>query len=284
METQRSEEASSALAGSLTGQVALVTGGARGIGRAIAEALAAAGASVAVMARSADQVAETVSAIETNRGRALGIVGDVTDQAAVERAVEQVENALGAITLLVNNAAVLGTVGPSWEVDPDEWWRCQEINLRGPFLCARAVLPHMVKRRQGRIINVASVAGIVGLPYASAYFTSKAALIRYSEILAAETEAHGIAVFAIHPGDVETLMANTLRTEEVTQWLPWTVDYFAKNLVPASRPADLVLWLAAGKGDALSGCYISIHDDLEALATQAATIRQDKLRHLRLRQ
>lgn len=267
----------------LAGQVALVTGGGRGIGRAIAQTLAAAGMSVAVLARSADQVAETVALIEGAQGRAKGYTADVTDLAAVEAVVKDIEATLGPVDLLVNNAAVLGVAGPSWEVDPDEWWRCQEINVRGPFLCARAVLPGMVARRRGRIVNVASIAGLSTIPNGSGYAVSKASLIRWSEHLAEETEPHGIRVFAIHPGDVITAMWEHLVTDEVFAWLPWTRDYIAESAIPVERSTDLVRWLAEGKGDALSGCFLSVHDDVEQLAAQAESIREKELQRLRLR-
>ncbi len=142
----------------LAGQVAIVTGGGRGIGRAIAQALAAAGASVAGVARSADQLAETVSSITSANGRAIALTADVMDQSAIEHAVAQTEQQLGPVDLLVNNAGSLVAIGPLWEADPKEWWRDMEINLRGTFLCARAVLPSMVARRHGRIINTSAAA------------------------------------------------------------------------------------------------------------------------------
>lgn len=267
----------------LAGQVAWVTGGGRGIGRAMAQTLAAAGASVAVMARAAEQVAETVALIEAAQGRARGFVADVTDSAGVDAVAQEIAATLGAVDLLVNNAAIVGPVGPSWEVDPDEWWRCEEINLRGPFLCARAVLPSMVARRRGRVVNVSSLAGIGPIAFASGYAVSKAALIRWSEILAEECAEHGIRVFSIHPGDVMTEMAKEIVSEKIARWLPWAPAHFAQNSVPISLAAELVLWLAAGEGDALSGCFLSVYDDIAQVAAQAATVQEKSLYTLRLR-
>jgi len=124
----------------LRGQVAVVTGGGRGLGRAFAQALAAAGAAVAVLARSADELAETVAAVERAGGRAREFRADVTDAAVVRTAIAAVEQALGPVDLLVNNAGVAGPFGPFWETDPDTWWRAVDVNLRGQILCAHAVL------------------------------------------------------------------------------------------------------------------------------------------------
>ena len=172
----------------LAGQVAIVTGGGRGIGKAIAMALARADASVAVVARSGDQLAETAKEITEAGGRAISVTADVSDPGAVERMVVEVEKSLGSVDLLVNNAGLPGPIGPTWETDPDDWWRCLEVNLRGPMLCSRAVLPGMIAREGGRIVNVASGAGTFAIPYLGAYVTSKTALIRFTEILALEAE------------------------------------------------------------------------------------------------
>ena len=188
----------------LVGQVALVTGGGRGIGRAIAHVLAKAGARVAVVARSADQVTETVAQITASGGQALAVTADVSDRQAVAAAVRTVEQQLGAVDLLINNAGISSPLGPLWEVDPDEWWRSMEINIRSIVLCSAAVLPTMIARRQGRIINVASGMGTVSTPNFSAYITSKTAVIRLSEVLASETKPYDIQVFAIDPGLVHT--------------------------------------------------------------------------------
>jgi short chain dehydrogenase len=144
------------MGGSLTDSVALVTGGGRGIGRAIALALAREGAAIAIAARSPEELGRTLAELHVIHGRAIAVRADVTDRAAVERTVADTEARLGPIDFLVNNAGSASTVGPIWEVDPDEWWREVEVNLRGPLLCARAVLPGMIARRRGRIVNMAS--------------------------------------------------------------------------------------------------------------------------------
>jgi NAD(P)-dependent dehydrogenase (short-subunit alcohol dehydrogenase family) len=270
----------------LTGQVAIITGGGRGIGRAMALALAQAGAAVAVVARTGDQVAETVRLIEEAKGRAAAFRADVTDQEAVERMVADVERQLGSIDLLVSNAGHGGEIGAMWEVDPDEWWRCMDVNLRGPFLCARAVLPGMIARRRGRIVNTASHTGLILWPGSGAYGISKTAVIRFSEHLAAETQEHGIRVFAIHPGGVKTAMtASQFRSDAARKWFPEIYAYVATD--PEGQPpelaANLVLYLASGKADILSGCYISVDDDLAEMLQRAEEIRRDELHTLRLR-
>jgi NAD(P)-dependent dehydrogenase (short-subunit alcohol dehydrogenase family) len=262
----------------LSGRVALVTGGGRGIGRAIAAALARAGASMAVLARSAAQLDEVVSDITRAGGRAFACPADVTDRTAVESAVAAVGQTLGPIDLLVNNAGVGGPVGPLAEADPEEWWRCLEVNLRGPLLCSRAVLPGMLARRQGRIVNVASGAGTRAIPDLSAYVTSKAALIRLTENLAAEVRGAGVCVFAIQPGTVRTAMA-----EEARRLLPWLAEVFERGQdVPPERAGRLVVYLASGRADRLSGRFLAVEWDVEGLVRRAGQLAGSDALTLRL--
>lgn len=249
----------------------MVTGGGRGLGRAIALRLASAGAQVAVVARSADQLAETVALIEQAGGRSQAFPADVTDQQAVAAMAEAVEQALGPVTLLLNNAGNLGPAGPLWENDLQSWWQCIEVNLLGTVLCSRAIAPGMVVRRHGRIVNMVSDAGRLVIPYASAYIVSKTALIRLTEVLAQELEPHGIPVFGVIPGTVRTpLTEEAIRLPETQRWLPWFPQIFENGLdVPPELGADLVVALAGGAADSLTGQVISIDDDLAEVIRKA---------------
>jgi NAD(P)-dependent dehydrogenase (short-subunit alcohol dehydrogenase family) len=273
----------------LAGQVGIVTGGGRGIGRAIAQALAGHGASVAVVARTEPELAETVRLISQAGGRAVAHRADVTDQDAVEEMVAGVEHNLGPVALLVNSAGLLGPGGPVWQVDPAEWWRCIDVNLRGPFLCARAVLSGMVDRGRGRIITVVSSAGTEPWPCGTSYAIGKSAALFLSENLACETADHGISAFAVHPGFVRTSM-----TEDAAQRpcdAEWWGGIFRTSLAegrpftpePPERAGELAVILASGYADALSGCLISVGDDVAEMVSQAQEIERDQKYRLRLR-
>jgi NAD(P)-dependent dehydrogenase (short-subunit alcohol dehydrogenase family) len=255
----------------LDGKVAIVTGGGRGIGRVMAERLAAAGAHVVVAARSEADLHETVAAIIASGGHASQTVVDITDQSAVERMVQQVEEQFGRIDILVNNAGAFGPIGPLWEADPADWWQTMEVNVRGAFLCLRAVLPAMIRRSTGHIINLSSSIGVRATPYTTSYSTSKAALAHLTACLALETKEHGISVFALHPGTVLTDMTRTiLETESGQSWLPRTRSTFEeKRDFPPERAADMVVYLASGAADSLSGRFLFVTDDLPELIRQA---------------
>ncbi len=267
-----------------TGQVAIVTGGGKGIGKAIAMGLAKAGFSVAIVARSGDRLAESVMEISQLGSHVISVSADVSEPKAVERMVREVEESLGSVDLLVNNAGLAGPIGPTWETVPDEWWRCLEVNLRGPMLCSRAVLPGMIVHGGGRIVNVASGAGTIAIPYLGAYVTSKTALIRLAELLALEADQYGVKVFAIEPGTVRTAMADyALESEEGKRWLPWLAEVFKRGEnVPPNHAADLVVLLASGRADALSGRFFTIKDDLVGLVERAGDQGLGDLQALRL--
>jgi len=267
----------------LKGQVAAVTGGGRGIGRAITLALAAAGACVGVLARSAPETAKTVEMIKQGGGRAQAFAIDVTDAAAVRTTMVEVERSMGPIDLLVNNAARLGPIGPFCEADVDEWWQAMDVNLRGAILCTRAVLPGMVSRCRGRIINIVSSA--MPIAYFSSYATSKTALVRFTETVAAEVKTHGVSMFALGPGTVRTAMSeHSLNSPEGQKWLPWFRRIFDEGLdVPAERPAQFVAELASGRADGLSGRFLLVSDDLDSLLRDVKEIESNNLYSLRVR-
>lgn len=270
--------------GDLQGQVALVTGGSRGLGRAIALALAANGAAVGVCARSTADLAQTVRLIEEHGGRAVAITADVAQRRDAERAVAAVEEQIGALDLLVNNAGVAGPSGPLGEVDPDAWWDTQVVNVRGPLYCSSAALPGMRARRHGRIITMASGAGLGPWPMMSSYAVSKATLICLTENLAVEAAADGVVAFAIRPGIVRTAMVEA----GLASTLPAIGGFFRQaraegRMVSADRVAHLVVTLASGRADPLSGRFLSIDDNLDALLAQVDTITAGDLLTLRLR-
>ena len=268
-----------------TGQVAIVTGGGRGIGRAIAQELASAHAAVAVVARSQTEIDETVDLIIQSGGKAIAICADVTDRAAVEQMATRVDQELGAVDLLVNNAGIISTVGPTWEADPDEWRRVIDINLNGPFLCARSVLPGMIERKRGYIINVSSGAGMFAIAYGNSYCAAKTALARFGECLALETQALGIKVFTIDPGGARTAIGNYLiESEAARKWTPQFRQYALEvGIYPSpDAPANLVMLLASGKVDSLSGRFFGVDNDMDQVMLEAEKIVQDDLYMLRL--
>lgn len=218
--------------------IAVVTGGSRGIGKAIADALRESGAAV------------------TTFDRSHGV--DVTERNAVETAFVE----LGPVDLLVNNAGTMDAIGPAWQVDPDDWRRDIETSLFGAFNCSRAVLPGMVERGAGRIVNVSSGVATRAYPHASAYAAAKAALRSFTQSLAAETAEHGIAVFAISPGFVWTEMTERLRDS------PWFPGFGSPNPNEPERAGELVLRLASGELDALSGRFIHVRDDIEQMLNE----------------
>lgn len=266
----------------LAGQVAFVTGGGRGIGKVIVEELAREGASVALFGRAMDALKETAANIEAKGGTALAVAGDVTCGGDVKAAVQKVEQELGPITLLVNNAGIGGAGGPIWQTDPEEWWRVMEVNLKGPFLCSHAIIGGMVERKMGRIINIGSYAGIFPNAMATSYATSKAALLRLTDSVAESVENLGIRCFAISPGFVWTEMTRELE-RIVSEQNPEEGLVVDEDWVfPAEDAANLCVRLATGEADRLTGRLIHVKDDLDEMIATADKIIADDRYALRL--
>ncbi len=240
----------------LAGRVVLITGASRGIGLGIARRLAANGMSVALN----DIRDEVLAVAETLRGeghQAIGIVADVRSKAEVEAMVARTESELGPIWALINNAGAL-TFGPTAELSEEDWDLAMDVDAKGVFLCSQAVIRRMIPRREGRIVNVTSIAALIVRTGQIGYSSAKAAINHFTRCLAAEMAPHGITVNGIMPGMTKTEML---------------VDSFAArgmsldamlNLIPAGRfalPEDhaaLVAWLVSEESQHVTGQLISV--------------------------
>jgi NAD(P)-dependent dehydrogenase (short-subunit alcohol dehydrogenase family) len=253
------------LVADLSGQVALVTGGGRGIGRAIALELAEAGMRVSVAARTKEQVEATAEEIG-----GLALTVDVVDRVSVERMVEETERELGSIDLLVANAGISPEEPSAWEIDPEDWWRVFEVNVLGVYLCCRAVIPAMLERGRGRIVITGSGAAYLPGSRTTAYPSSKAAAVRFGETLANQLDGR-IPVFPISPGLVRSEMTEGRFPDDA----PWTPPECAPRLVRA---------LASGRFDRLSGRYLHAErDPPEELEGRIPRILEEDLNAIRLR-
>jgi 2-dehydro-3-deoxy-L-rhamnonate dehydrogenase (NAD+) len=225
----------------LQNRTAIVTGGARGIGRAIVERLLASGASVAIWDMDA-KVAEEAASELAAAGKVVAVAVDVTALASVTQAVAATVAALGGIDILVNNAGIAGANATVWQMDPEEWKRVLEINLNGPFLCCHEVVPEMLKKGYGRIVNIASIAGKEGNPNASHYSASKAGVVALTKSLGKELAQKGVIVNCVTPAVIET--------DILKQMEPYHIDYMLSK-IPMGRfgqkteAAALVAWLCS---------------------------------------
>lgn len=254
----------------------LITGAGRGYGAVVARTLATSGAKVSVLGRNA----EVLHALAGDIG-AVPVVADVLDAAGTDAAIAALVSKHGAPDSLVNNAGVGGPLGLAWEVDRGDWWHTLEVNLGGTHTVTTAVLPSMLERGSGRIINVVSHAGTARWPYGSAYAVSKAALIKYGENLAAEVRKRGVVVLNFHPGILEIGLTATLfdaRPEPGTT-AGMVADWFRREIssgrsVDPDRSAAQLARLVRGDLDALSGRYVTAYDDLDKLAGRAGELTE----------
>mgnify|MGYP000257832642 FL=1 len=244
----------------LSGQVALVTGAARGLGRAIAENLARCGAKVACVDVNAELLDQTVAAIAASGGTAMALTCDVTDSQRVSAVVDEVVKAWGGLDILVNNAGITKDT-LILRMKDDQWDAVININLRGTFLFTRSAARALMKSQRGRIINIASVAGIMGNPGQSNYSASKAGVIGLTRTVAKELAGRNITVNAVAPGFIATDMTAVLSDE---------VKAEIKKQVPLGRMgdpqdiADAVLFLASPAAGFITGHVLTVDGGLTA--------------------
>jgi NAD(P)-dependent dehydrogenase (short-subunit alcohol dehydrogenase family) len=251
----------------LKDRIALITGGGRGIGRAVAFAFAREGAQVAVVARTASEVARVATEVMEECGmEAASFVCDVSDSEAVEHAFAAVAEKFGrGVDILVNNAGIAESA-PLVKTTDELWLRHLSVNLSGTFYCTRAALPAMLARGWGRIINIASIAGKTGAPYISAYTASKHGVLGLTRSVALEVAMKGITVNAICPGYVETDMAThaveniTARTGKTGEEARAILERMSpqNRLVTVEEVAALSLLLASDEGRGINGQAINV--------------------------
>jgi 3-oxoacyl-[acyl-carrier protein] reductase len=251
----------------LKGKVALITGAGRGIGRAIALAFAREGARLAVTARTVPELEETAAQARKLGRECLAIAADVSQRDDVSRLVNELLQAFGQIDVLVNNAGTQGPIGPLAENDADSWVRTFQVNVFGVFYFIKAVLPHMMARREGKIINVSGGGATAPRPHFSAYGASKTAILRLTETLAEEVRAFNIQVNAIAPGAVNTRMLQEILDagEAAGPELELAHQRQAGRGIPAELAARLAVFLSSGASGSLTGKLISApHDGWES--------------------
>ncbi len=225
----------------LNGRVAVITGGAQGIGAAAAERMLRSGAAVALWDIDAARLEGARESL-AKLGAVSTHVVELTDEGSVQEAVAATLAAHGAIDILVNNAGITGGNGPTWELAPEVWRRVIEVNLVAPYLVCRAVVPHMIQRGYGRIVNIASIAGKEGNPNASHYSASKAGLIGLTKSLAKELAAQGVLVNAVTPAAAKTAIFDSMTQQHID---------FMLSKIPMGRflqvdeAAAMIAWLAS---------------------------------------
>jgi NAD(P)-dependent dehydrogenase (short-subunit alcohol dehydrogenase family) len=255
----------------LSGQIALVTGASSGIGRHLVEGLAARGVAVAGLARNEERLATAMAEVaEATGGKTLAVAADVTDRASVDAAVARVAGELGRVDLLVNNAGLIDVAEvPVWEADPDQWWDVVTSHVRGAHLLVRAVVPGMLARGHGRVVNLASGMSTRANRDYSAYSVAKTGLMRLTEALELALQGSGVHAFDVSPGVVDTPM-----TRAMDMWRNFT------HWTPPERVVELIAAIGAGELDAWSGRFIRAgKDDLETLRSNTPG---DAARQLRL--
>ena len=236
----------------LKGRTAVVTGGAQGFGKAITARFVASGAKVAIWDRDTALAEKTAAALGAS---VVVIPCDVTDPAAVAQARDATVKALGRIDILINNAGIAGANAKVWETDVEEWRKVMRVNLDGPFICSRAVVPLMIAQNYGRIVNIASIAGKEGNPNAAHYSASKAGVIALTKSLGKELAGHDIAVNAVTPAAAKTAIFDQITQEHID----FMLSKIPRNrFVTVEELASLVAWIASAENSFTTGAVFDI--------------------------
>jgi len=254
-------QSSTANENSVDGRTAIVTGGGRGIGRAIAIRLAREGYSIGLVARSAGQIEETADLVRKAGGKAEVCAGDVADPAAVELATRTFLGSFGHVDVVVNNAACTGPMSPFLDIDTAEWRRVLETNIIGPVLLLKSVLPSMLARGHGYVVNVNSLQGSDPSGSPLPYGVSKAGLMRLTDGLAGQLAGTGIVVVDLSPGLVHTELTSERADLDALPDSAWA---------PPEQAADQLARLVSGRYDQLHGRFVRAADDLDGLSARLA--------------
>jgi len=265
----------------LTGQVAVVTGASRGIGKAVAVHLARQGAMVAGIARASPDLTALPHDAHAAAGRLLAIAADVTSAAEVQAAFARVDAELATPQLVVTCAGTADVLGPLWLADPQQWWHAVAVDLRGTMLSAQCAVTRMLAVGRGRLVTVYGNLGDRQQGHASAFAVAKAGIARLTESLACELEGTEVRVLGVHPGFVRTPMTEQLaRGDRGRAWLPGFAESAVHRWTDAQPAADLITAIALGAADQLTGRILHPRDDLSALTGQCQS--EPDRRRLRL--
>lgn len=261
----------------MSSKAVLVTGASKGIGRCIALAFASAGAShIAICARSdmaslVDDIAAAAKKAGRRAPKILPIKLDVTDEASVDSARQRVEQEFGRLDILVNNAGYMEKWVPLGESNADEWWKTFTVNVKGPYLCARAFLPLLLKGGDKTIINISSIGALITMAGASGYQTTKLALLRLSEFLSMDYAGQNLLCYSVHPGSVMT---------ELSSGVP---EYLYPNLADKPELAgDTIAWLASQRREWLQSRYVSVSWDMPEFEKKREEIEKNDLLKVRM--